>query len=94
LRMAARTNDTLRHALAPVAKRYHDDIERLARVLLPALAEALGDRFSVLVGTLLAMFDGEVMQRFVMKAPRVEEARLELLAGAVQLFSSYSRASR
>ena len=94
LRMAARTNDTLRHSLEPVCKRYYDDIERLARVLLPDLATALGDRFSVLVGTLLVMFDGEVMQRFVVKMPKVEEARLELLAGAVSLFTSYSRASR
>jgi AcrR family transcriptional regulator len=94
LRMAARTNDTLRRALAPVSKRYLDDIERLARVLLPTLAASLGDRFSVLVGTLLAMFDGEVMQRYVVKAPRMEQARLELLAGAVQLFETYSRASR
>jgi AcrR family transcriptional regulator len=94
LRMAARTNDTLRHALAPVAKRYFDDIERLARQLLPTLAAALGDRFTVLVSTLLATFDGEVMQRFVVKAPRIEEARLELLAGAVQLFGGHSRASR
>ena len=96
LRMAARTNDVLRRALGPVCRRYYEDIERLARLLLPELAEALGDRFTILVGTVLMMFDGEVMQRYVVKLPRHEDARLELLAGAVQMLSGHSstRASR
>lgn len=96
LRMAARTNEALRRALGPVCRRYYEDIERLACLLLPDLAEALGERFSVLVATVLMMFDGEVMQRNVVKMPRHEDARLELLASAVQLLSSYPspRASR
>ena len=95
LRVAARTNDTMRHSLAPVYKRYGEDIERLAGALLPDLAAAaLGDRFPVLVTSLVAMFDGEVMQRFVVKAPRVEEARFELIAQAVALLTDQARASR
>src|SRR5258708_31698210 len=94
LRIAARTNDTMRHSLAPVYKRYGEDIERLAGALLPNLAASLDDRFPVLVTSLVAMFDGEVMQRFVVKAPRVEEARLELIADAVALLTDQARASR
>jgi AcrR family transcriptional regulator len=94
LRIAARTNDTMRHALGPVYKRYGKDIERLAGALLPDLAASLGDRFPVLVSSLIAMFDGEVMQRFVMKAPRVEEARLELIAEAVALLTGRMRPTK
>jgi AcrR family transcriptional regulator len=87
LAMAARTNDNLRKGLEPVARRYYDDIARLARELLPDLAATLGDSFEILVGTIVAVFDGEVVHRFVLKEPRVEEARLEILAGAMSVLT-------
>jgi AcrR family transcriptional regulator len=80
LSMAARTNVNLRRALQAASARYYDDIEDLARQLLPELAARMGDRFRVLVDTIIAVFDGEVVHRFVLKKPEVEEARLELLA--------------
>lgn len=83
LAMAARTNANLRNGLAPVARRYYDDITRLARELLPALAASLGEAFDVLVMTIVAVFDGEVVHRFVLAQPRLEDARLALLGDAV-----------
>lgn len=88
LAMAARTNENLRRDLAPVARRYHEDIAELARQLLPELAHKLGDSFEVLVGTIVAVFDGEVVHRFVLEQPKVEAARLEILAGAVKLITA------
>ncbi len=85
LASAARTHSTLRKALEPVAARYHADIEALARDLLPGLASQLGDRFTVLVDTIVAIFDGEVVHRFLLKRPRLDEARLELLTGLAAL---------
>jgi AcrR family transcriptional regulator len=90
LASAARTHSTLRKALEPVAARYHADIEALARDLLPGLASQLGDRFTVLVDTIVAVFDGEVVHRFLLKRPRLDEARLELLAGLAALIASPS----
>jgi AcrR family transcriptional regulator len=79
LAMAARTNKRLQKAMGPLAERYFDDIAALARELLPDLAGALGDYFPIMVSTIIAMFDGEVVHRFVLKKPLVEEARLQLL---------------
>ena len=79
LAMAARTNPRLRQALAPLARRYYADITALARQLLPDLADALGADFPVLVDTILAVFDGESLHRFVLAKPAVEEPRLALL---------------
>lgn len=87
LAMAARTNANLRKGLAPVARRYHDDIARVARELLPALAASLGDAFDVLVMTIVAAFDGEVVHRFVREEPRLDDARLALLGDAVDRLS-------
>jgi AcrR family transcriptional regulator len=79
LSMAARTHPGLRRALRPIAARYHHSIEQLARELLPDLAAALGDGFAVLVDTIISVFDGEAVHRFVLKQPALEEARLALL---------------
>jgi AcrR family transcriptional regulator len=87
LELAARTNDNLRKALEPVARRYYADISEAARELLPELSAKLGDSFDVLVATVLAVFDGETMHRFVVKAPPVEDARFELLASALDRFA-------
>ncbi len=86
LAMAARTSPTLRKGLRPVAEAYYADIDRLARELLPDLAAALGERFGPLVETVIAVFDGEMVHRFVLARPASERARLELLdamAGAL-----------
>lgn len=83
LEIASRTNDNLRKALEPVARRYYADIAQAARDLLPTLAAKLGDSFDVLVATVIAVFDGETMHRFVTKEPALEDARFELLAGAL-----------
>jgi AcrR family transcriptional regulator len=79
LAMAARTSAGLRKALRPVAQAYYEDIQRLARELLPELAATLGDRFASLVDIIIAVFDGEMVRRFVLASPEGERARLELL---------------
>ena len=79
LAMAARTSPSLRKGLRPVAERYYEDIGRLGAELVPELAAALGDRFAVLVDTIVSVFDGEAVHRFVLPQPAVDEARLELL---------------
>ncbi|MCU1277680.1 MAG: kstR 6 [bacterium] len=83
--MAARTNKRLQKALAPTAERYFEDIRGLAHQLLPELAAALGDRFDVLVDSIIAIFDGEVVHRFVFKKPALEEQRLALLLDLMRL---------
>ncbi len=85
LGVAARTNPNLKKALRPVGARYQADIEALARELTPDLATKLGPRFAVLVDTLVAVFNGEVVQRLIVAQPAVEAARLELLAGLARL---------
>ena len=83
LALAARTSENLRKGLEPVARRYHDDIVALARELLPDLASQLGTAFDVLVGTMLAVFDGEVLHRYLLKDAPSEEARLEMMITTV-----------
>jgi AcrR family transcriptional regulator len=87
LAIAARTNKRLRKALAPVAARYYADIAELARRLLPDLAESLGEQFTVLVDTMIAVFDGEVLHRFVLEKPEVEAKRMDLLLLVTHLLS-------
>jgi hypothetical protein len=77
--MAARTNKRLQKAMGPLAERYFDDISALAYELLPELARALGEYFPIMVSTIIAVFDGEVVHRFMLRKPVVEEARLQLL---------------
>jgi AcrR family transcriptional regulator len=79
LALAARTSPRLRRGLAPVAERYYADIESLARELLPELEAALGERFTTLVDTIIAVFDGESVRNFVLPNPAVDEARIPLL---------------
>jgi len=85
LAMAARTNDNLRKGLEPVARHYYADITALARELLPELAAKLGESFDVLVTTIIAVFDGEVVHRFVLREPKLEDARLDILSSLVGL---------
>ena len=79
LAIASRTNASLRKSLVPAGKRYEDKIERLARTLLPDLATKLGERFPAVVGTIIAVFDGEVIHRLITKDTRDDDARMEVL---------------
>jgi AcrR family transcriptional regulator len=81
---ACRTEPALKKALAPLAKRYGAEIERLAGTLLPDLAKSLGDRFPLLVDTVVAVFDGEQMHRIVHAEPELESARIEALAAVAR----------
>src|SRR5262245_42761051 len=76
LAIASRTSPNLRKALQPIALHYYADVVELAREILPDLAAKMGDAFPVLVTTIIAVFDGEVVHRFVVKAPLLEDARL------------------
>jgi len=80
---ACRTDAALKKALAPVGRRYADAIDELAAAVLPELSEALGDRFPLLVRTVVALFDGEQMQRMLFAEPALEEERVELLVALV-----------
>ncbi len=83
LALAARTNPELERALRPVAQQYYDDIERLARELLPELASALGPTFRVLVDTIVCVFDGEAMRRILFEDAEMDEARVGALRAAL-----------
>jgi AcrR family transcriptional regulator len=91
LAMAARTRKPLRRALEPVGARFYADIDALARQLLPELAAQLGPRFGVFVDTVLAVFDGEVVHRYVVRKPHVDEARLDLLGAFAELVAAAGR---
>lgn len=86
LAMAARTSEPLRRGLEPAARRYHDNIVRVARELFPPLAAALGPAFGVLVTTMIAVFDGEVVHRLMIPTPppSEEDTRIELLAKVLE----------
>jgi AcrR family transcriptional regulator len=81
---ASRTHPLLRKALQPIGVSYSRNIVALGRQALPELAASLGDRFPVLVATILAMFDGELVHRLVVKNPELEEARIEMMAAFMQ----------
>jgi hypothetical protein len=83
--MAARTNEELRRALAPVARQYYADIEALAREVAPELAARFGPDFPILLEILLAVFDGEALQDQVIPSPPGRgQRRLELVLTLVQ----------
>lgn len=77
---ACRTEPALKKALAPMGRQYGEQIEALARTLLPDLASSLGDKFPLLVDTVVAVFDGEQLHRMVHADPSLENARIEALA--------------
>jgi AcrR family transcriptional regulator len=85
LAMAARTRPALRKALGPVLLGYHADIAALAAELLPDLAAQFGERFASFVDVVVAMFDGESVERFVVSRPKSDFARLEILSAVAAL---------
>jgi AcrR family transcriptional regulator len=84
LAMAARTNETLRRALAPVAVQYYADIEALAREVAPELALRFGADFPLMVQTVIAIFDGEQLHGFVVGDAAASERRVELVEAFVR----------
>jgi AcrR family transcriptional regulator len=92
LAVAARTSASLRKSLKPVAERYDEEISALAVELLPDLAAAMGDRFPALVSTIVAVFDGESLHRFMIRKPAIEEQRVELLVAMAGMLSARPRA--
>jgi len=85
LALAARTHETLRAALAPAAVAYYREIEALARQLLPDVAARLGDGFAMFVETMLAIFDGENVHRFILPNDANDDARLALLVAFTKM---------
>ena len=83
LAIAARTNPRLKKALTPLARRYYDDIGKLAREVVPELARLFGDRFDVFVSTVVAVFDGEHIHRSLLGKTAAEEERIDLLLSLV-----------
>jgi AcrR family transcriptional regulator len=84
LTTAARTNARLRKALAPLAERYYEEIRLLGRTLLPDLAAELGPLFDLMVDTIIAVFDGDALHRFVVKPATGDDDRLALLLRVVR----------
>jgi AcrR family transcriptional regulator len=84
LAMAARTNETLRRALEPVALQYYADIEALAREVSPELALRFGKDFSLMVQTVIAIFDGERLHGFVVGDDRTGDRRLDLVEAFIR----------
>lgn len=80
---AARTNPSLKKAVAPLARRYYSDVAQLARDILPETAELLGDRFEAFVSMVLAVFDGEQVHRSLLGTIDAEEQRIDLLAALI-----------
>lgn len=82
--VASRVDPRLREVVGPRRASYHAAIVALSAGLFPGLAEVMGEQFSLLVGTLLAVFDGEALHGFVLpRDPAVDEARIELLVALV-----------
>ncbi|HSQ66988.1 MAG TPA: helix-turn-helix domain-containing protein [Polyangiaceae bacterium] len=87
---ASRTDAALKKALAPVWKEYSKQIEDLARALLPDLAESLGDKFGLLVDTVVAIFDGEQLHRMLYADRALEAERIDALARVARFLMAYS----
>jgi AcrR family transcriptional regulator len=96
LAVASRTSPALRKALQPTAARYFDSIEELGRELMPELVDLLGPTFPVLLDTIVAVFDGEAVRRFMLQSPKVEAQRMALLEALLEtmLRSLASRGAR
>lgn len=78
LLMAARTDLALHAALLPIWQRRAAEDQALAALLLPAAARQLPD-FSVIVDTLVTLFHGEGVDRFLRDDPAAEQRRMDWL---------------
>jgi len=84
LLMAARTDRVLHDALVPIWRRRDEATQKLAVALLPETARTLPD-FPVLVDTMVTLFHGEAMDRFLREDPRGEQQRMEWLLKLLEL---------
>jgi AcrR family transcriptional regulator len=84
--VAARTREPLRAALEPTLRSYYASIVATARETLPEFAERLGSAFPLAVNSVIAMFDGENLQRFVVQDGELDEARLKTMGQLAAIF--------
>ncbi|WP_293369237.1 TetR/AcrR family transcriptional regulator [Nevskia sp.] len=78
LLMAARTDAALHAALLPIWQRRAADDQALAALLLPDAAQHLPD-FAVIVDTMVTLFHGEGVDRFLRHDPDAEARRMAWL---------------
>ena len=78
LLMAARTDAALHSALLPIWERRAADDQALAALLLPEPARLLPD-FAVIVDTMVTLFHGEGVDRFLRHDPAAEDRRMAWL---------------
>lgn len=78
LLMAARTDAALHAALLPIWQRRAADDQALAALLLPEAARLLPD-FEVIVDTMVTLFHGEGVNRFLRQDPEADARRMAWL---------------
>ncbi|GAC1622842.1 MAG: TetR/AcrR family transcriptional regulator [Nevskia sp.] len=83
LLMAARTDAILHQALVPIWARRDALTLQLASSIMPEAARLLPD-FAVIVDTLVTLFHGEAIDRFLRDDPRADERRMAWLLGQLQ----------
>ncbi|WP_029920910.1 TetR/AcrR family transcriptional regulator [Nevskia soli] len=84
LLMAARTDRVLHDALVPIWKRRDEATQQLAVALLPETARKLPD-FPIMVDTMVTLFHGEAVDRFLRIDPQSEKLRMEWLLKLLEL---------
>ncbi len=84
LLMAARTDRVLHEALVPIWKRRDEATQQMALALLPEAARSLPD-FPILVDTMITLFHGEAVDRFLREDPRSEKQRMDWLLKVLEL---------
>lgn len=84
LLMAARTDRVLHDALVPIWKRRDEATQQLAAALLPDTARTLPD-FPILVDTMVTLFHGEAVDRFLRVDPQGEKQRMDWLLKLLEL---------
>ena len=84
LLMAARTDRVLHDALVPIWKRRDEATQQLAVALLPDSARTLPD-FPILVDTMVTLFHGEAVDRFLRDDPQGEKQRMDWLLKLLEL---------
>ncbi len=78
LLMAARTDRVLHDALMPIWKRRDEATQQLALALLPETARKLPD-FPIMVDTMVTLFHGEAVDRFIRSDAAAERRRMDWL---------------
>ena len=84
LLMAARTDRQLHDALVPIWKRRDEATQQLAEALLPDEVRLRAD-FPVIVDTLVTLFHGEAVDRFLREDTAAEQRRMDWLLRLLQL---------